>query len=59
MTGQETARPARTKTWRVRLDIFEEDDDATTVHATLDTGEMLGAIQNRDGFATPDGDVRG
>ncbi|MFD8766541.1 hypothetical protein [Streptomyces mirabilis] len=22
-------------------------------------GEMLGAIQNRDGFATPDGDVRG
>ena len=39
MTGQETARPAHTKTWRVRLDIFEEDDDVTTVHASLDTGE--------------------
>ncbi|MFD1277944.1 IclR family transcriptional regulator C-terminal domain-containing protein [Streptomyces kaempferi] len=27
--------------------------------AALASRELLGAIQNRDGFATPDGDVRG
>jgi Domain of unknown function (DUF1876) len=36
MTQAKTA--ARTKTWTLRLDLVEEDEDVTTVHAALDTG---------------------
>jgi hypothetical protein len=39
MTQQRTAAPTRTKTWSLRLDVFEEDEDVTTVHAVLDTGD--------------------
>ncbi|MBY8876264.1 dsRBD fold-containing protein [Actinacidiphila acidipaludis] len=34
---QQTA--AHTRTWTLRLDIFEEDQDTTLVHAVLDTGD--------------------
>lgn len=39
MTQQKAAAPGRTRTWTLRLDIFEEDEDSTVVHATLDTGD--------------------
>jgi hypothetical protein len=39
MTQNTTAQPARTKTWTLRLDLFEENEDTTTVHAVLDTGD--------------------
>ncbi|HEY5836963.1 dsRBD fold-containing protein [Streptomyces sp.] len=39
MTQQKSAEPARTKTWTLRLDIFEEDEDVTSVRAALDTGD--------------------
>ncbi|MEC3998452.1 dsRBD fold-containing protein [Actinacidiphila sp. DG2A-62] len=35
---QRTAPQARTKTWTLRMDIVEENDDDTTVEAVLDTG---------------------
>jgi hypothetical protein len=38
---QSTVRPPHTRTWRLRLDIFEENDDATTAHAVLDTGDNV------------------
>lgn len=38
MTQQSTATAAHTRTWNLRLDIFEEDSDTTIVHAVLDTG---------------------
>lgn len=39
MTQQKAAAPGRTRTWNVRLDIFEEDEDSTAVHAILRTGD--------------------
>ncbi|MFC9603364.1 dsRBD fold-containing protein [Streptomyces niveus] len=39
MTQQAAAVQGRTRTWNVRLDIFEEDKDTTAVYAVLDTGE--------------------
>lgn len=42
MTQQRTTAPARTKTWRLRLDVFEEDEDLTTVRAILDKDEYGG-----------------
>ncbi|WP_043910318.1 dsRBD fold-containing protein [Kitasatospora griseola] len=38
MNEQTTNIPMRTKTWTLRLDLFEEDD-VTWVHAVLDTGD--------------------
>lgn len=38
MTQRTTATAAHTRTWNLRLDIFEEDPDTTIVHAVLDTG---------------------
>jgi hypothetical protein len=39
MAQQKTAAPGRTKTWTLRLEIFEDDEDTTVVHAVLDTGD--------------------
>ena len=39
MTEQTTATTGHTRTWTLRLDIFEKDEDTTTVHAILDTGD--------------------
>ncbi|GAA2740703.1 dsRBD fold-containing protein [Kitasatospora cinereorecta] len=38
MDTQTTATPTRTKTWTLRVDLFEEGD-VTKVHAVLDTGD--------------------
>ncbi|MFD5466757.1 dsRBD fold-containing protein [Kitasatospora sp. NPDC127059] len=38
MNERTTNTPVRTKTWTLRLDLFEEDD-LTWVHAVLDTGD--------------------
>lgn len=38
MTQQQTPSPARTKTWTLKMEIVEEDEDLTVVDATLDTG---------------------
>ena len=34
-----TAPTGHTRTWTLRLDIFEPDQDSTTVQAVLDTGD--------------------
>ncbi|MFI1093622.1 dsRBD fold-containing protein [Streptomyces sp. NPDC020917] len=39
MTDDKGSGPARTKTWTLRMDVFEEDEDVTKVDAALDTGE--------------------
>ncbi len=39
MTQQRSAIPTHTKTWSLRLDIREQDDNLTTVDAALDTGD--------------------
>jgi hypothetical protein len=39
MTQQTADTAGRTRTWHLSLDIFEEDEDTTTVHAVLDTGD--------------------
>jgi hypothetical protein len=36
--GTDSRTGSRTKTWTVRLDISEEDEDLTAVRAVLDTG---------------------
>lgn len=36
---QQTATAGHTRTWSLRLDIFENDQDTTSVRAVLDTGE--------------------
>ncbi|BFV55381.1 hypothetical protein KCMC57_up04850 [Kitasatospora sp. CMC57] len=38
MNDQTTNTPMHTKTWTLRLDLFEEGD-VTWVHAVLDTGD--------------------
>ncbi|MEV6211867.1 dsRBD fold-containing protein [Kitasatospora sp. NPDC051914] len=38
MNDRTTNTPMRTKTWTLRLDLFEEGD-LTRVHAVLDTGD--------------------
>lgn len=39
MTQQRSAIPTHTKTWSLRLDIREQDDNLTMVDAALDTGD--------------------
>lgn len=39
MTQEKSASPARTKTWTLRMEVVEEDDDVTMVDAALDTGD--------------------
>jgi len=36
---QQTATAGHTRTWNLRLDIFENDQDTTSAHAVLDTGD--------------------
>lgn len=38
MTNESATLAGHTRTWNLRLDIFEEDADTTIVHAVLDTG---------------------
>ncbi|MFE1228527.1 dsRBD fold-containing protein [Streptomyces sp. NPDC058745] len=38
MNDETTNTPTRTKTWTLRVDLFEEGD-VTKVHAVLDTGD--------------------
>ncbi|MFC5911154.1 dsRBD fold-containing protein [Streptacidiphilus monticola] len=37
----EQPKPVRNRTWTVTVDIVEEGDDETRVHAVLDTGEQV------------------
>lgn len=39
MTQQTVRTPGRTRTWKLRLDIYEKDQDTTAVHAVLDTDD--------------------
>ncbi|SEG81208.1 protein of unknown function [Actinacidiphila yanglinensis] len=39
MTQEKAAAEGRTRTWTLQMDIVEEDQDATEVRATLDTGD--------------------
>ena len=39
MTQQTTATAGHTRSWNLRLDIFEKDQDTTTVRAVLETGD--------------------
>lgn len=39
MTQETAATAGHTRTWTLRLDIFERDQDTTAVNAVLDTGD--------------------
>jgi hypothetical protein len=39
MAQQTAATAGHARTWTLRLDIFEKDEDTTSVHAVLDTGD--------------------
>ncbi|SEN75641.1 dsRBD fold-containing protein [Actinacidiphila rubida] len=39
MTQDKSTPAARTKTWTLRMDVVEEDEDVTKADASLDTGD--------------------